>query len=131
MTATTTAATAAVPKRTRRGVPWLAAVRTPVGACSAVLLVAVVLLAALAPVVWGDRAAAVDTNAIGQGPSGAHLLGTDSLGRDIFHRTLVATRLSVGRGGGGPGRGGPARRGGGARAPGGAPPPGAGGGRGG
>ncbi|MYZ37329.1 MULTISPECIES: ABC transporter permease subunit, partial [unclassified Streptomyces] len=95
MTATTTAATAVVPKRTRRGAPWLAAVRTPVGACSAVLLVAVVLLAALAPVVWGDRAAAVDTNAIGQGPSGAHLLGTDSLGRDIFHRTLVATRLSV------------------------------------
>ncbi|WP_046495783.1 dipeptide/oligopeptide/nickel ABC transporter permease/ATP-binding protein [Streptomyces odonnellii] len=96
MTATTAATAAAVPEKTGRGSPWLAAVRTPVGACSAVLLAAVVLLAVLAPLVWGDRAATVDTNAIGQGPSGAHLLGTDSLGRDIFYRTLVATRLSVG-----------------------------------
>ncbi|MFC9653187.1 MULTISPECIES: dipeptide/oligopeptide/nickel ABC transporter permease/ATP-binding protein [unclassified Streptomyces] len=79
----------------RRAAPWLAAVRTPIGACSAVLLAAVVLLAVLAPVLWGDRAAAIDTDAIGQGPSRAHLLGTDSLGRDILYRTLVATRLSV------------------------------------
>ncbi|MFE4645870.1 hypothetical protein, partial [Streptomyces sp. NPDC056730] len=53
----------------RRAAPWLAAVRTPIGACSAVLLAAVVLLAVLAPVLWGDRAAAIDTDAIGQGPS--------------------------------------------------------------
>ncbi|MCR6489153.1 dipeptide/oligopeptide/nickel ABC transporter permease/ATP-binding protein [Amycolatopsis sp. OK19-0408] len=80
----------------RRGSVWLSAVRTPVGACSAVLLAAVVVLAVLAPVLWGDAAAAIDTDAIGQGPSGAHWFGTDSLGRDLFFRTLVATRLSVG-----------------------------------
>lgn len=75
--------------------PWSAALRTPVGACAAVLLVAVVALAVLAPVLWSGRAAAIDTDAINQGPSAAHLLGTDSLGRDIAYRTLVATRLSV------------------------------------
>ncbi|KAA2261542.1 dipeptide/oligopeptide/nickel ABC transporter permease/ATP-binding protein [Solihabitans fulvus] len=79
----------------RRGSKWLAAARTPLGACSIVLLTLVVALAVLAPILWQDRAFAVDTDAIGQGPSGTHLLGTDSLGRDILFRVLVATRLSV------------------------------------
>ncbi|MFI9551049.1 dipeptide/oligopeptide/nickel ABC transporter permease/ATP-binding protein [Nonomuraea endophytica] len=74
---------------------WLAAVRTPVGACSAVLLVLVCALAVLAPILWGEAAEITDTNAIKQGPSAAHLLGTDSLGRDLFLRVVVATRLSV------------------------------------
>ncbi|MFD1541957.1 dipeptide/oligopeptide/nickel ABC transporter permease/ATP-binding protein [Nonomuraea guangzhouensis] len=78
------------------GGKWLAALRTPVGACSAVLLVVVGALAVLAPILWGVGADATDTGAIQQGPSGSHLLGTDSLGRDIFLRVLVATRLSVG-----------------------------------
>jgi oligopeptide/dipeptide ABC transporter ATP-binding protein len=80
----------------RRGSVWTAALRTPVGACSAVLLALVVVLSVLAPLLWGDGAAAIDTDAIGQGPSGAHPFGTDSLGRDLLLRTLVATRLSVG-----------------------------------
>ncbi|ADJ45250.1 dipeptide/oligopeptide/nickel ABC transporter ATPase/permease [Amycolatopsis mediterranei S699] len=80
----------------RRGSVWTAAVRTPVGTCSAVLLALVVVLSVLAPLLWGDGAAAIDTDAIGQGPSGAHPFGTDSLGRDLLLRTLVATRLSVG-----------------------------------
>lgn len=80
----------------RRGSAWAAALRSPVGACSAVLLAVVVVLAVLAPLVWGDGAAAIDTDAIGQGPSGAHPFGTDSLGRDLLLRTLVATRLSIG-----------------------------------
>ncbi|WP_370962450.1 dipeptide/oligopeptide/nickel ABC transporter permease/ATP-binding protein [Amycolatopsis sp. cg9] len=80
----------------RRGSVWPAAVRTPVGACSAVLLAVVVVLAVVAPLVWGEGAAAIDTDAIGQGPSGAHPFGTDSLGRDLLLRTLVATRLSIG-----------------------------------
>ncbi|MEV4050371.1 dipeptide/oligopeptide/nickel ABC transporter permease/ATP-binding protein [Amycolatopsis sp. NPDC049688] len=80
----------------RRGSRWTAAVRTPVGACSAGLLALVVALSVLAPLLWGDGAAAIDTDAIGQGPSGAHPFGTDSLGRDLLLRTLVATRLSVG-----------------------------------
>ncbi|MFI7341088.1 dipeptide/oligopeptide/nickel ABC transporter permease/ATP-binding protein [Streptomyces sp. NPDC050085] len=74
---------------------WRAVARTPVGACAGLLLLAVVALAVLAPVLWGDRADVVDTAAIQQGPSGAHLLGTDALGRDVFLRVLVATRLSL------------------------------------
>ncbi|MFK0248201.1 dipeptide/oligopeptide/nickel ABC transporter permease/ATP-binding protein [Amycolatopsis azurea] len=74
---------------------WLAALRTPVGAFSAVLLVLVLALAVLAPVLWHDNAFAIDTEAIAQGPSAAHWLGTDDLGRDILFRVLVATRLSV------------------------------------
>ncbi|MFG2503650.1 dipeptide/oligopeptide/nickel ABC transporter permease/ATP-binding protein [Streptomyces sp. NPDC048441] len=72
-----------------------AVVRTPVGACSAALLMLLIALALLAPLVWGDRASAVDVDALQQGPTAAHLLGTDSLGRDILARVLVATRLSL------------------------------------
>ncbi|MEU5697079.1 dipeptide/oligopeptide/nickel ABC transporter permease/ATP-binding protein [Actinosynnema sp. NPDC020468] len=79
----------------RRGSIWSAAVRTPLGVCSVVLLAIVVGLALFGPVLWGDRASAIDTDAIGQGPSGAHLFGTDALGRDILVRVLVATRLSM------------------------------------
>ncbi|MCP2243878.1 dipeptide/oligopeptide/nickel ABC transporter permease/ATP-binding protein [Lentzea aerocolonigenes] len=70
--------------------------RSPVGAASAVLLCLLVALAVFAPILWGDRAAAIDTDALQQGPSSAHLLGTDQLGRDIFYRVLVATRLTLG-----------------------------------
>ncbi|WP_434443593.1 dipeptide/oligopeptide/nickel ABC transporter permease/ATP-binding protein [Lentzea sp. E54] len=72
------------------------ALRTPVGAASAVLLALLIGLAIFAPILWGDRAAAIDTDALQQGPSPEHLLGTDQLGRDIFYRVLVATRLTIG-----------------------------------
>ncbi|SDY08998.1 oligopeptide/dipeptide ABC transporter, ATP-binding protein, C-terminal domain-containing protein [Amycolatopsis xylanica] len=71
------------------------AARTPVGACAAVLLAVMVALAVVAPMIWGDAASVVDTDAIAQAPSGAHPFGTDALGRDILYRTLVATRISV------------------------------------
>ncbi|MCX3058184.1 dipeptide/oligopeptide/nickel ABC transporter permease/ATP-binding protein [Streptomyces beihaiensis] len=74
---------------------WSAVARTPLGACAGLLLLAVIALAVLAPVLWSGRASVVDTGALQQGPSGAHLLGTDNLGRDILYRVLVATRLSV------------------------------------
>ncbi|MFI6289909.1 dipeptide/oligopeptide/nickel ABC transporter permease/ATP-binding protein [Streptomyces sp. NPDC051018] len=80
----------------RQRTKWLAATRSPVGACSAALLVLIAVLAVAAPLVWGDAAGATDTSAMEQGPSGEHPLGTDSLGRDIFLRVLVATRLSLG-----------------------------------
>ncbi|GGM85898.1 peptide ABC transporter ATP-binding protein [Lentzea pudingi] len=74
----------------------LTVLRSPVGASSAVLLTVLVALAIFAPILWGDRAAAIDTDALQQGPSAGHLLGTDQLGRDIFYRVLVATRLTIG-----------------------------------
>ncbi|CAM5417042.1 peptide ABC transporter ATP-binding protein [Streptomyces spiroverticillatus] len=73
----------------------LAVLRTPVGGCSVALLALVIALALFAPALWGDQASAVDVDAIQQGPTAAHLLGTDSLGRDVLARVLVATRLSI------------------------------------
>ncbi|MDX3658763.1 dipeptide/oligopeptide/nickel ABC transporter permease/ATP-binding protein [Streptomyces sp. ID05-26A] len=74
----------------------LTVLRSPVGATSAALLAVLIALAIFAPILWGDRAAAIDTDALQQGPSADHLLGTDQLGRDIFYRVLVATRLTIG-----------------------------------
>ena len=81
--------------RGRRLRHWLGVLRTPLGLTAAVLVVALLLLALLAPVLWTDRADAVDTDDILAGPSAEHWAGTDNLGRDIFYRVLVATRLSV------------------------------------
>ncbi|MCY1136795.1 dipeptide/oligopeptide/nickel ABC transporter permease/ATP-binding protein [Actinoplanes sp. Pm04-4] len=75
---------------------WIGALRSPLGITAAVLLVAVLVLAVVAPLIWQGRADAVQSAEILQGPSSAHPVGTDLLGRDIFARVLVATRLSVG-----------------------------------
>lgn len=80
----------------RRATRWVAVLRTPLGISAVVLLGVIAALAIFAPMLWGDNASAVDTDAIQQGPSGEHLLGTDALGRDIFYRVLVAARLSLG-----------------------------------
>jgi oligopeptide/dipeptide ABC transporter ATP-binding protein len=66
-----------------------------VGASAAALLLAVLVLAVLAPILWSDKATAIDTSQILRGSSAAHWMGTDNLGRDVFYRVLVATGLSV------------------------------------
>ncbi|UYM06898.1 dipeptide/oligopeptide/nickel ABC transporter permease/ATP-binding protein [Solicola gregarius] len=75
---------------------WLRVLRTPLGISAVLLLTALIALAIFGPMLWSDNASAVETDAIQEGPSADHLLGTDALGRDIFYRVLVATRLSVG-----------------------------------
>ncbi|WP_223691544.1 dipeptide/oligopeptide/nickel ABC transporter permease/ATP-binding protein [Leifsonia poae] len=70
--------------------------RSPMAIISLVLLAVLVLLAIVAPILWGDAASTPDPGGILQGSSAAHPLGTDSLGRDVLLRTLVATRLSLG-----------------------------------
>jgi len=79
----------------RRRSQWLAIVRTPVGAASAILLSVLLVVAVLAPILWADRASTIDTGSLLQPPSHLHPLGTDELGRDILWRILVATRLST------------------------------------
>ncbi|WP_193614347.1 dipeptide/oligopeptide/nickel ABC transporter permease/ATP-binding protein [Nocardioides lijunqiniae] len=74
---------------------WMRVLRTPLGLTTGVLVAAVVVLAIVAPILWGDRADAVDTDNILTGPSAEHWAGTDGLGRDIFFRSLVASRLSL------------------------------------
>ncbi|MCX4391960.1 dipeptide/oligopeptide/nickel ABC transporter permease/ATP-binding protein [Streptomyces sp. NBC_00264] len=70
-------------------------IRTPIGVTALTACLLVALVAVLGPVLLGDRAAQVDTDAINQGSSAAHLLGTDQLGRDIAARVVVATRLTL------------------------------------
>ncbi|WP_112239715.1 dipeptide/oligopeptide/nickel ABC transporter permease/ATP-binding protein [Kribbella monticola] len=79
-------------KRTAR---WIAVLRTPVGAGAGVLLLAVLLLALVAPLLWSHQATAIDTEHLLEGTSAKHWLGTDNLGRDIFYRVLVASRTSI------------------------------------
>ncbi|MST33569.1 ABC transporter permease subunit, partial [Acidimicrobiaceae bacterium USS-CC1] len=74
---------------------WAATLRTPIGAVSAVLVAALVVLAVVAPAAFGHGASTDDVAAALQGPSGRHLLGTDALGRDLLDRVLVATRTSL------------------------------------
>ncbi|MEU0633123.1 dipeptide/oligopeptide/nickel ABC transporter permease/ATP-binding protein [Streptomyces sp. NPDC005989] len=69
--------------------------RTPIGVTALTACLLVALVAVLGPVLLGDRAAQVDTDAINQGSSATHLLGTDQLGRDIAARVVVATRLTL------------------------------------
>jgi peptide/nickel transport system permease protein len=62
-----------------------------------VYLAVIVAIAIVAPIVLPHVATenAGDLTAIRQGPSGAHLLGTDSLGRDVLERLLVGTRVTL------------------------------------
>ncbi|HEX6468863.1 MAG TPA: dipeptide/oligopeptide/nickel ABC transporter permease/ATP-binding protein [Streptosporangiaceae bacterium] len=69
--------------------------RSPLGLGAGALTVLVLGVAVLAPLLWGDRADAVDTGTLTAGPSGKHWAGTDNLGRDIVFRVLAASRLSV------------------------------------
>ncbi|MGW5238729.1 dipeptide/oligopeptide/nickel ABC transporter permease/ATP-binding protein [Monashia sp. NPDC004114] len=74
---------------------WSRILKTPVGIVGLGLLAFIVLLAVFAPILWGDKASAVDTENLLAGPSAQHWFGTDNLGRDLFFRVLVATRLSL------------------------------------
>lgn len=54
-----------------------------------------VVLAIVAPFVWGTSAQRLDPANAQLSGSSDHWFGTDSLGRDVFARTMVATRLTL------------------------------------
>ena len=56
---------------------------------------AIVALVLLAPVITRDSPAQQNLLETFQGPSAAHLLGTDDLGRDVFSRLLYAGRTDI------------------------------------
>jgi peptide/nickel transport system permease protein len=72
------------------------ALRDPLGALGAMLVLLFVLSAALAPWIAPYDPNALDVPARLQGPSPAHLLGTDNLGRDVFSRVLYGGRIALG-----------------------------------
>ena len=72
-----------------------AALRQPIGAISAAILLAVVLLAIIGPIVAPFDPLAGDVKLILAGPSAEHWLGTDALGRDVLSRLLAGSPLSL------------------------------------
>nr|WP_307128764.1 dipeptide/oligopeptide/nickel ABC transporter permease/ATP-binding protein [Streptomyces sp. B1I3] len=71
-------------------------VRNPLGACSAAVLVLLVLAVALAPLLAPQ---APDASSLGDAfaaPDGAHPMGMDSAGRDILSRILYGGRNTLG-----------------------------------
>jgi peptide/nickel transport system permease protein len=72
------------------------ALRDPLGALGAALVVLFVLSALLAPLIAPYDPSALDVPARLQGPSLLHLLGTDNLGRDVFSRVLYGGRIALG-----------------------------------
>jgi peptide/nickel transport system permease protein len=60
-----------------------------------VILAAVIFLAIFGSTLAPQSPLGIDANALYQGPSLRHLLGTDYLGRDVLSRLMAGTRLSV------------------------------------
>jgi peptide/nickel transport system permease protein len=67
----------------------------PLLLAGAVLLIVMVVIACLAPLIAPYSPSQTDILAANQGPSGAHVLGTDSTGRDIYSRLLFGARLTL------------------------------------
>lgn len=77
------------------GVALRLMMREPAG-IAGILIVAVIILSAL----FADIITTHDPNALNirarlQGPSAAHLLGTDQLGRDLFSRAVMGGRVAL------------------------------------
>jgi peptide/nickel transport system permease protein len=80
----------------KRGILRSGSVLSPLSARIAlVILAAVLFLAIFGSALAPQNPLTIDANALYQGPSLRHLLGTDYLGRDVLSRLMVGTRLSV------------------------------------
>ena len=84
---------AATTKRTDRSLRTV--LRRPAAAVSLAWILFLTLAMLLAPVLASASATAQDLRHPLAGPSGAHLLGTDSLGRDILSRLLYGGRINL------------------------------------
>lgn len=60
-----------------------------------IVILALVLIAVFAPLIATHDPNYVDLMASRQGPSRAHLLGTDDIGRDVFSRVIYGSRISL------------------------------------
>lgn len=93
---------AALPMAVGPESPWLRALRaaahSPTARVGAVLVALYLVMAAAGPLLAPYDPISQDVAGRLAPPSGAHLLGTDSLGRDILSRLLYGARLSMGAG---------------------------------
>jgi oligopeptide transport system permease protein len=102
MATTTAAASISLPERRARragrgfwGEAWARLRLNRAAMAGLVFIVVLVLLAVFAPLLAPYHYADGDLLAGSQGPSRAHLLGTDELGRDILSRLLYGARVSL------------------------------------
>jgi peptide/nickel transport system permease protein len=90
---------AAPPRRARHFSPgreaWRRFKRHRLALLSAVILLAMVLAIAFAPLIWGVPINEIDFSARLDGPSWQHPLGTDDLGQDLLARILYGGRISL------------------------------------
>jgi peptide/nickel transport system permease protein len=68
--------------------------RRPVALGALTVLVAILAAGALAHVLVGGGAAEIDLDHVKNGPSLAHLFGTDNVGRDVLKRTVYGVRTT-------------------------------------
>ena len=69
--------------------------RLPTARIAIVILLGVLVLTFFGSSLAPQDPLKINSNALFQGPSAAHLLGTDYLGRDVLSRLMAGTRLSV------------------------------------
>jgi peptide/nickel transport system permease protein len=82
--------------RPRRSTLWRLLHHKGAVICGAYLLALVVVAVVAPPALPGvGHQQAGDLSLARQGPSGGHLLGTDTLGRDVLERLLVGTRMTL------------------------------------
>jgi peptide/nickel transport system permease protein len=71
---------------------WL---RLPSARIALAILAVVIFLSIFGSILAPQNPLTINANALFQGPSAQHLLGTDYLGRDVLSRLMAGTRLSV------------------------------------
>jgi peptide/nickel transport system permease protein len=85
-----------VGKRTRTPIIGPGSVlRLPSAKIAVVILAVVIFLALFGSMLAPQNPLTINANALYQGPSLHHLLGTDYLGRDVLSRLMAGTQLSV------------------------------------
>jgi peptide/nickel transport system permease protein len=85
------------PRAISAGRIWLVRLRrNPLFAAGTVIIVLLVVVGILAPYLAPYPPISVDAMKMFQGPSRAHLFGTDRFGRDILSRVIYGVRVSMG-----------------------------------
>ncbi len=93
--ATAVAAESTRPHHTLWGDAWVRLRRNKLAMIGGGFILLLTLLAVFAPLITPYRFDQQNYNAITQGPSAAHWLGTDELGRDVFSRLIYGARTSL------------------------------------
>jgi peptide/nickel transport system permease protein len=74
---------------------WLSLKQNPLALLGLIIVVALLLMAAFAPLIATHDPLAQNLDRRLLAPSGAHWFGTDALGRDIFSRIVFGTRVTL------------------------------------